>query len=372
MIIFNEMAKRVAVSETNSNKFFVEACIKTIHNLKKSIVGFSKVNEINFMDKNIVVFQIEDGDEIKGNGDTPLYITLDDVVLLTFEQLKKISNCDQEIIFKYFATNCQTIKMSKIDRTFENGNLIILKLCQLNQTFFEGLVSYLFKIQSCQKQEKSSLTLDFNNDIYSNSIVNSDESEGLMFSQLDVSDGHKKYEKNYTYQVPQNDSFTSLNSFENPEVNKKTMLLCPDRREWYADPLDSLICGDNLNERFENTQSTPLKIKENLIYDDYIKNSNFQSKKYIQHKNAGVSCSNGARPFVCHFRCCNRAFKRFEHLKRHYRIHTGERPFKCKFPGCQKSFARSDNLNQHLKVHNGGMGNFSGNNGRQYKYLEEN
>jgi uncharacterized Zn-finger protein len=60
------------------------------------------------------------------------------------------------------------------------------------------------------------------------------------------------------------------------------------------------------------------------------------------------------RPFICHYRSCNRAFKRFEHLKRHYRIHTGERPFKCKYPGCHKAFARSDNLNQHLKVHSGG------------------
>lgn len=58
-----------------------------------------------------------------------------------------------------------------------------------------------------------------------------------------------------------------------------------------------------------------------------------------------------ARPFICHYKMCNRAFKRFEHLKRHYRIHTGERPFKCKFPGCHKAFARSDNLNQHLRIH---------------------
>lgn len=59
-----------------------------------------------------------------------------------------------------------------------------------------------------------------------------------------------------------------------------------------------------------------------------------------------------SRPFVCTFKDCNSAFKRYEHLKRHNRIHTGERPFKCPFPGCYKKFARSDNLNQHLKIHN--------------------
>lgn len=58
------------------------------------------------------------------------------------------------------------------------------------------------------------------------------------------------------------------------------------------------------------------------------------------------------RPFVCEFKDCNSAFKRFEHLKRHNRIHTGERPFKCTFPGCYKKFARSDNLSQHTKIHN--------------------
>lgn len=58
------------------------------------------------------------------------------------------------------------------------------------------------------------------------------------------------------------------------------------------------------------------------------------------------------RPFVCEFKGCNSAFKRFEHLKRHNRIHTGERPFKCTFPGCYKKFARSDNLSQHIKIHN--------------------
>ncbi|AFM98754.1 Zn-finger domain-containing protein [Encephalitozoon hellem ATCC 50504] len=57
------------------------------------------------------------------------------------------------------------------------------------------------------------------------------------------------------------------------------------------------------------------------------------------------------RPFVCTYSECKRAFKRYEHLKRHNLMHTGERPHKCKFPGCSKAFSRSDNLSQHYKVH---------------------
>jgi Zinc finger, C2H2 type len=58
-----------------------------------------------------------------------------------------------------------------------------------------------------------------------------------------------------------------------------------------------------------------------------------------------------ARPFICNYASCNKAFKRFEHLKRHYRIHTGEKPYRCAVPGCGKTFSRSDNLSQHMKVH---------------------
>ena len=58
------------------------------------------------------------------------------------------------------------------------------------------------------------------------------------------------------------------------------------------------------------------------------------------------------RPFICKVPGCKRAFKRFEHLKRHNKMHTGEKPFVCKYPGCNKGFSRSDNLNAHYKTHN--------------------
>ncbi|ORX78852.1 hypothetical protein K493DRAFT_321142 [Basidiobolus meristosporus CBS 931.73] len=53
----------------------------------------------------------------------------------------------------------------------------------------------------------------------------------------------------------------------------------------------------------------------------------------------------------CDFPGCTMRFKRLEHLKRHYRVHTLEKPFVCSHEGCGKAFSRSDNLNQHLKTH---------------------
>ncbi|GAA5830420.1 hypothetical protein JCM3766R1_002710 [Sporobolomyces carnicolor] len=51
---------------------------------------------------------------------------------------------------------------------------------------------------------------------------------------------------------------------------------------------------------------------------------------------------------------CGAAFKRSEHLKRHYKsVHRGEKPFPCKIENCGKSFSRKDNLQQHQAMVHG-------------------
>lgn len=53
------------------------------------------------------------------------------------------------------------------------------------------------------------------------------------------------------------------------------------------------------------------------------------------------------RPFVCEL--CNKSFKRSEHLKRHFIIHTGSKTHVC--IQCGKAFSRKDHLTKHLQSH---------------------
>ncbi|GAA5842925.1 hypothetical protein JCM9279_004030 [Rhodotorula babjevae] len=51
---------------------------------------------------------------------------------------------------------------------------------------------------------------------------------------------------------------------------------------------------------------------------------------------------------ACPAEHCTAAFKRSEHLRRHYKsVHRGEKPFPCTVAGCGKTFSRKDNLQQH-------------------------
>lgn len=121
-------------------------------------------------------------------------------------------------------------------------------------------------------------------------------------------------------------------------LNKRPFFSKQEEEEWNVQMIDSIISNISHTEpAVETKEPTPPKRRR-------VPKTNELS----------------VRPFVCDFKDCNSAFKRFEHLKRHNRIHTGERPFKCTFPGCYKKFARSDNLAQHIKIHNikgGSMGN---------------
>ncbi|GAA5879596.1 hypothetical protein JCM8547_001089 [Rhodosporidiobolus lusitaniae] len=56
----------------------------------------------------------------------------------------------------------------------------------------------------------------------------------------------------------------------------------------------------------------------------------------------------GTAMHACPAKGCTAAFKRSEHLRRHYKsVHRGEKPWPCTIVGCGKSFSRKDNLQQY-------------------------
>lgn len=137
------------------------------------------------------------------------------------------------------------------------------------------------------------------------------------------------------------------------------------------DPLSTLKFKDQKTE----TSDDMLSFQNFLLYDK-VQNP-ATAKKILEetpymrgnpsHRPRGkqmnmVSESLKDRPFICEVPFCDRAFKRFEHLKRHLKMHTGDKPFKCDHPNCYKTFSRSDNLHQHQKIHEN-RSQFSGSTG---------
>lgn len=138
--------------------------------------------------------------------------------------------------------------------------------------------------------------------------------------------------ENIPTQVPTNPANFSFNFFGAADNDVDNMF--PFREIWRLDD-----CGNTPQGMAE----------EKVVQANYAKDTGFYKPRGKQMNLSKESLRD--RPYACEAPFCARAFKRYEHLKRHMKMHTGDRPFKCNFANCNKSFSRSDNLNQHLKVH---------------------
>ena len=106
----------------------------------------------------------------------------------------------------------------------------------------------------------------------------------------------------------------------------------------------------NTDSMFNFSKESNDSIYESNVFNEYKPINNINKPRGKQMELMATELAQ--RPFPCNYPGCKRAFKRFEHLKRHNKMHTGEKPFVCKFPGCGRMFSRSDNLNAHYKTHN--------------------
>ncbi|KAM0671232.1 hypothetical protein OCOL_001680 [Ordospora colligata] len=133
------------------------------------------------------------------------------------------------------------------------------------------------------------------------------------------------------------DCYDSKSPVDDQAFSSGVNKLYPFDYQWTDSVMDNIIKNIYTTEGHKNVANA---------FEDVQQNQSCRSRQ-----SRSVGCMKD-RPFVCSFNNCKRAFKRYEHLKRHILMHTGERPHKCRFPGCSKSFSRSDNLSQHYKIHN--------------------
>lgn len=277
--------------------------------------------------------------------DGKCHATHADGVILVNDFLKRNGRLNRSVE-KIIKQRTALINIQSLDPTFENDELNVFDLDLLKQDIIEDIM-----MGSRIWTEDEDTKIDFyKEDINTDQM---DEKDDGMFCEVNVSENNKYL---YDQEKP---SFQEINTGQVENFQ-------PYTGDWTNEMVDSII--GNMFE-YEETKPQPeySSYQNEEIFDG---DPNELPSLYSKGEKGGNQSS--SRPFVCHFKHCNRAFKRFEHLKRHYRIHTGERPFKCKFPGCHKAFARSDNLNQHMRVHNTGSVSLNHANTRNIRYLEDN
>ncbi|WVQ95196.1 hypothetical protein IAU59_002290 [Kwoniella sp. CBS 9459] len=71
------------------------------------------------------------------------------------------------------------------------------------------------------------------------------------------------------------------------------------------------------------------------------------------HNHIGAGHDPQARPHICNYADCDKAFARKSDLARHFRIHTNDRPYVCTYRGCGKSFIQRSALTVHFRTHTG-------------------
>lgn len=339
----------------NDSEIIVEGFTKHIEALTDQVRCGSKVNDFNIgtmpLSKRplrIIVFQIANKN----------YLTYKDAVgLIEYHLEHGLYECDgiEDLLKKW----CMPQRMVDIDDKFDNEDLEVLDSSSLNKEAIQAV------LRKAKKKEEKYSTRFFGDNInfYGENNGFMYESENRMFKDVEINEFDKSNEKyaksnhDYFYR-PKNGEYEKNLNMKIDELGQYQ----PFSNDWTNEMVDSII--GNMFEKEEVTAPVMDEIDE---YNNGVRDHEMleMQAQFAKTEKAGIT----SRPFVCQYRNCNRAFKRFEHLKRHYRIHTGERPFKCKYPGCHKAFARSDNLNQHLRVHNNGTQNYGGT--RNLRYFDD-